>query len=56
MQLTFVVDRIPQAVKKPDLKPSSDFRDTAIRRMALSTLSAATGNMKGAGGKVACLA
>ena len=55
MQFTFAVDQPagasleagPVTVKKPDLKPSSQFRDTVIRRIRPSTRSAATGNVKG---------
>ena len=44
MQFTFVVEQPETA----SLEPSRSLkRDTAIRRMALSTLSAATGNVKG---------
>ena len=55
MQFTFAVDQPagaslqagPVAVKKPGLKPSSQFRDTVNHWIYPSMRSAATGNLKG---------
>ena len=54
MQFTFAVDQPagasleagPVTVKKPDLKPSSQFHDTVIRRIRPSMRSTATYNVK----------